>query len=634
MAGMSIVSAAGSASAATSGSVPLPGSVPAFALHARPTGTVAGSTQLTIQVWLKPRPGVREFAAAVSTPGRPQFRHYLSPAAYAARFGASAKTAGAVGAWLHSKGFRTIRADAGRDYVRATGSVSKINAAFRTVLRTYPSSAARTEGSVLRANSRAISVPKSLAGRVLGVTGLSNAAPILPLLRPSATTVAGKKVTGSQKSFKAPCSQYYGQHVVSGLPKKYGVTKFPTEVCGYSGTQMRSAYGATWKATGKGQTVALVELGLTKDMFLTLKDYAAANGLPAPSSRRYAELSLGRNTCGDPFDVEEQLDVESSYAMAPGASQLVVGGDSCNNGDQGLQGLFDADLAVLNGHGRHPLATVASNSWEGGLESQAPFLTNIEHAYLARAVVEGVGMYFSSGDGSGVLSPSDDPFAIAVGGTTLGIGKAGHRTFETGWSTGFSFLSSKRWIFIGEQGAAGGGPSLLWHQPWYQKGRVPASLAKGPGNRSGRIRSVPDISADADPFTGFATGLLTFHKGKPPVYGEFDIGGTSLASPLVAGIVTAAQQGRPGSFGFINPMLYKLHGSRVLHATLPLTGSSNPLFRGTACDAHTCGAPILTTFDDQSNQMFGYTGQVTLKGYDNMTGVGSPGPGFIKGLRG
>ena len=60
--------------------------------------------------------------------------------------------------------------------------------------------------------------------------------------------------------------------------------------------------------------------------------------------------------------------------MAPGAHQLVVGGDSCNEGDFGLQGLFNADLAVL-GTGSHPLATVASNSWEGGTEGQAPAVT-------------------------------------------------------------------------------------------------------------------------------------------------------------------------------------------------------------------------------------------------------------------
>ena len=64
----------------------------------------------------------------------------------------------------------------------------------------------------------------------------------------------------------------------------------------------------------------------------------------APSPNRYHELLLGKNTCGDPFNVEEQTDVEASYDMAPGANQLVVGGDSCNNGDFGNQALFDADI--------------------------------------------------------------------------------------------------------------------------------------------------------------------------------------------------------------------------------------------------------------------------------------------------
>ena len=124
------------------------------------------------------------------------------------------------------------------------------------------------------------------------------------------------------------------------------------------------------------------------------------------------------------------------------------------------------------------------------------------------------------------------------------------------------------------------------------------------------------------------------HKSKPPTYHQFDIGGTSLASPLVAGIVTAAQQGQHRAFGFIDPLLYKLRGSKVVHATLPLNGKSNPAFRGVACAAKYCGLPALTTFDDQNPQMGGYYGQVTLKGYDNMSGIGTPGPDFIKALRG
>jgi len=52
------------------------------------------------------------------------------------------------------------------------------------------------------------------------------------------------------------------------------------------------------------------------------------------------------------------------------------------------------------------------------------------------------------------------------------------------------------------------------------------------------------------------------------------------------------------------------------------------------CDEYTCGIELVTGFDVQSYNMEGYTGQVTLKGYDNMTGVGTPnGQNFIAALR-
>jgi len=638
---MTLAGGSGLAAASSTPAVrPLPGSTVPFTRVTRTIGAVAAGQRLTIQVWLRPRVAAAEsYASAVSTPGSSSFRHYLSPRAYASRFGAPASAAAKVESWLRSAGFTGVQAGGQRGYVRATAATSKINAAFHTRLMRYQATAAVNAGRYqLRANNGQVSIPAALASSVLGVTGLDNAAPRLPLERPSASAI-GRPRPARQAAArrKAPCSHYYGQHQATGLPRMFGTTHFPTEVCGYSASQLRKAYGATFAATGRGQTIALVELGLTRDMFRTLKDYAKRNGMPAPAGSRYRELSLGQGSaCGDPFDVEEQLDVESAYDMAPGASELVVGGDSCNQGDFGLQGLFNADLAVLGGNGQHPLASVASNSWESGFEDQPATLTNIEHAFLVQAAAEGVGMYFSSGDGSGVESPSSDPDAISVGGTTLGIGHGGTRLFETGWSTGVSFLLSHRWVFLGEQGAAGGGPSLLWAEPAYQDGVVPAALSQAPGNRPGAVRSAPDIAADADPFTGFAVGVLTFHnkKHKPPTYGQFDIGGTSLAAPLVAGMVTAAQQGQAAPFGFLNPVLYQLAGSSALHDALPLTAASPAAWRGTACDARTCGIQALATFDDQNPNMFGYTGQVTLAGYDNMTGIGTPaGAAFLSGLR-
>ena len=643
MIGMTIVATGGLADASPAPpAAQVAGSAVPFTSHAAATGAVASGQKLSIQVWLRPRLGAAEsFAAAVSTPGSASFHRYLSPASYAARFGASTAEAAKVESWLRGTGFTGVTASPLRSYVRATGAATAIDAAFRTELKLYPATAEVSAGPYqLRANDSAISVPRSLAGSVAGVTGLDNAAPLLPLQRPSATAI-GKttpRPAAGAKPRPAPCSFYYGQHYAAGLPRQFGVTSFPTDICGYSGTQLRKAYGATAAATGSGQTVALIELGLTPDMFLTLHDYARASGLPAPATSRYTELSLGRGSaCGDPFDIEEQLDVEMSYAMAPAASQLVVGGDSCNEGDYGLQGLFDADLAVL-GTGGHPLATVASNSWGSGSEGQAPALTSIEHTILVQAAAEGVGMYFSSGDGSGVGEPASDPDAIAVGGTTLGIGQHGHRLFETGWSEGISLLSGRSWVFLGEYGAAGGGPSLLWAEPSYQDGVVPTALVTPPGTRGGTVRSVPDISADADPFTGAAVGYLTFHNksGRPPSYSQFPVGGTSESSPLVAGMVAAAQQGQPAPYGWLDPVLYRLYQSdaSALHGTLPLTAASPAADRGVACDPHDCGLWALTTFDDQSTRMFGYTGQVTLPGYDNMSGIGTPaGQAFISGLR-
>jgi subtilase family serine protease len=370
-------------------------------------------------------------------------------------------------------------------------------------------------------------------------------------------------------------------------------------------------------------------------MFLTLQDYASAAHFVAPSPQRYTELSLGKNTCGDPFDVEEQLDIEASYDMAPGANQLVVGGDSCDNGDFGNQGLFDADIAVIDGIGgsHHPLANISSNSWGPGNDSQPAILTNIMHAYLVRAAAQGVGMYFASGDASGVETP-DDPFAILVGGTSLGIGPDGQRLFETGWSDGMSIISHGQWLLQGEDGATSGGPSLIWAQPAYQHGVVPTALATAPGNRPGLVRSEPDLAALADEFTGFATGLLKFPKNKPPTFFETPVGGTSLSSPLVAGIIADAQQGQPTAFGFNDPVLYQLNETPALHDILPSTSGTPGQFRGEVCSAQACGALSLITFDDQDPNMNGYTGQVTLKGYDNMTGIGTPdGQVFITAMR-
>ena len=612
----------------------LPDSVAPFATASADAGAVPAATKLTIQFWMKPRSAAAaRYVAAVTNPGSPFFRHFLSPAGYTARFGPTQAAVDSVESWLRSKGFTGVGADLGRDYVQATGTATTIEAALRARLNYYRTSGLGAAGRYpLRANDRPVTLPASIARHVLGVTGLDNAAPATPYVREGAPERA-RALPAASPAFA--CSQWYLQHYATGLPEMYGVTKFPTILCGYTPQQLRRAYNLSATDIGKGVTVALVVIGLTPDMFQTLTDYARVHHIQAPATARYDELSVGQGSqCGDPFNVEEQLDVEASYSMAPAANQIVAGGDSCDNGFFGMQALFDADLAVLNGSGGHPLAQLVSNSWFAGDESIPANMLQITHAYLIRAAAEGVSMLFPAGDTSGVTVPSSDPYATAVGGTTLGIGHDNPRLFETGWSTGTSADQGGQWAFQGEDGASGGGASLVWKQPGYQRGVVPRSLAVATGDRGGLVRTVPDISADADGFTGMSVGLLSFDdQGNVTGYFEEAIGGTSLATPLVAGIVADAEQGQP-SFGFLNPALYRLAGTTAFNDVRPLPAWANPAYRGVACDEDTCGLLLLTTFDDQSWSTQGYTGQVTAPGYDTMTGLGTPqGQPFISDLR-
>src|SRR5262249_56386958 len=144
---ITIVGWSGPAGAAPGGgSVRLAGSAAPFTSGGRVTGAVGGPVRLTSQVWLRPghADAAARYATAVSTPGSSLFGRYLSPAAYTARFGASRAGAAAVGAWLHHRGLTGVHADAQRNYVRATGAVAAIDAAFQIREQDYPASSAAT----------------------------------------------------------------------------------------------------------------------------------------------------------------------------------------------------------------------------------------------------------------------------------------------------------------------------------------------------------------------------------------------------------------------------------------------------------------------------------------------------------
>jgi subtilase family serine protease len=217
----------------------------------------------------------------------------------------------------------------------------------------------------------------------------------------------------------------------------------------------------------------------------------------------------------------------------------------------------------------------------------------------------------------------------SVGGTTLGVGANNNYLFETGWGTkkstwngtAWSPKAPGNWIY-----GAGGGVSQLFAEPSYQQGVVPASVFTAQG-RTGR--AVPDIAAIADPNTGYLIGeTQTFPDGTAK-YSEYRIGGTSLASPIVAGIMALANQAAGHPLGFANPLLYSLAGSSSF------TDVTNP---------SSTVAMVRVDFVNSVNTSNGTTASlrtanqtlslVTTPGWDDVTGLGSPTAALLSALAG
>ena len=219
----------------------------------------------------------------------------------------------------------------------------------------------------------------------------------------------------------------------------------------------------------------------------------------------------------------------------------------------------------------------------------------------------------------------------AVGGTSLAVDKNDGYLFETGWGTGFSPLgpSGRHWnpkppgYFLY---ASGGGTSKRFDEPAYQKGVVPTSLS-GYWGGSGRV--VPDFAADGDPNTGFIVGQTqTFPNGSVR-YSEYRLGGTSLSSPLVAGIMALANQYAGHDLGFANPLLYSIDAS----AFNDIVDPSSTVAVARVNYANGVNARDGLTY---SLRTMNQTGTLhTIPGYDDVTGRGTPnGWSFLRALAG
>src|ERR1022692_1838802 len=593
------------------------GTHPAWAaMPERVNGPAAVSGTLTARVYLASRnpAGLAAYATAVSPPSNALYRHYLTPAQVMTRFAATSEQVAGLRAWLTSAGL-TVTAVNDKNlagaYIAARGPVAAASKAFAVSFAVYRGPDGRDD----RAPSETATAPASLASAVLAISGLDTAS---HLMKPE-------------------------------IPP-------PWTNCGYTPSQIGGAYGVTASGmTGKGQTVAIVDAYLSPTMPADANRYAKVTGGHGFRPGQYRQFQAGPLTqadlaaCGAPgWYGEETLDVEAVHGQAADPNIRYVAAGSCTDPD-----LLTALALIVNRN----LASIVSNSW-GDLAQYATLNAAYDTTFEVGAA-EGIGFFFSSGD-SGYENPGEDPgsphnqvdyptsspYVTSVGGTSLAIGKNKNYEWETSWGTVLDPLAAdgRRWQFTPPGtfpaqygGSSGGGASTQYSQPAYQQRVVPASLAihRPDGTTSATpMRVVPDVSALADPSTGFLVGQTTLQpNGTTYAFSLSRIGGTSVSSPTFAGIEADAQQAfdtahhTTATIGFANPLIYSLYGTRAFHdVTDHPAGQPQHLaeVRSNYTDPYTKTGPLITYLRTLGIDGEGADALPAVKGYDDSTGVGSP----------
>jgi subtilase family serine protease len=324
---------------------------------------------------------------------------------------------------------------------------------------------------------------------------------------------------------------------------------------GYIPSQIQAAYGlaAASAADGSSQTIGIVDAYNDPTAAADLAVYRSAYGLSACTvasgclkitSQTGSTTSLPSNDGG--WAEEESLDLDMASATCPLCKIVLVEASSASYANLGKA----VNEAVALG------ANVVSNSYGGSdSSSETSYDTYYHHS--------GVIITASTGDsGYGVEYPAASQYVVAVGGTTLSTStSAGRGWTETAWADAGSGCSGYETKLTGQ--------SL-----------VTTGCSK---------RAVADVSAVADPNTGVAVYDSTSYDG---YVGWLQFGGTSVSSPLIAGVFALA--GNESSVS--NNTLYNYVGTAYLN---DVTSGSN----GTCSVSELCKA---TT------------------GWDGPTGLGTP----------
>lgn len=626
------------------GRVTIAPAVPRGALAAGPVPAAAAATGAVV---LEPRDAgaLKTFIARVTEVGAPQFHRYLAPGQFASTFGPEPATIAAVRATLQSDGLTVAGVSNDGLLVRFSGTAAAVQSAFHTTLERYR----LADGTTGRQATSALALPAAIAPSVAGVVGLDTLVGdhAQRVLFGSAAQRAGH-ATAASSAFAhpagapAPCADARAAAVAGG---------------GLTDDQIANAYGAfgLYGAgdRGAGQRIAIYE----QEPFLRsdVATFDACYFGSAAASAMLGRLHVIAVDGGQPTGAgsgEANLDVEDISAMAPGATIDVYEGPLVGV-NANVYDSLDMYTTMIDADRDQ----IISTSWglcEQSVQEGQPGLQAAENLLFQQAAAQGQTVFSAAGDNGSddcnteetstpvagqdpvsVDDPSSQPYVVAVGGSSIDDATS-QPPVEQVWNDGST------------GGAGGGGISASWPMPaWQESARVPGmdlpgsadyanadavqtqfgypdgfcagAPSGGPGTP---CRLLPDVSAQADEYTGSVTVYSASYAGPSTPTGWVTTGGTSSAAPIWAAMLAdvnaspacAANPVTAHGVGFADPLLYAV--------------ASDPA-------AYTASFHDITT---GNNDIYGLDDGLVFPartGYDLASGLGSPrltGPGDTAGL--
>lgn len=560
---------------------------------ARDLGATAAAQQVTASIVLKVRSNdaLEALAALQQEPNLPTFHRFLSTREFADVFSPSQQDIAVITGYLHSFGITITEVLGDRLLIRATGSADAFNRAFQVDLHDFTRSGKRFHGSHRRPQ-----IPLLLRDLLVSIQGFNDEADQFRPMRKSAADAVPMLQ-------KPPVLPKDGA-IATGEPGSFTVGDFANLY------NVNPLYDAA--IDGAGQTIGIATLAGfdPADAFA----YWDTIGLSVDPNRiKQVHVDGGAEISADAGSGETCLDVEQSGGVAPGAKIIVY---DAPNTDAGFIDMFYK--AVSDNR-----VDSLSVSWGSAEPFYFEDVTGEDrigqlkafHQVFLEAAVQGISVFAAAGDSgafdindafndpvANVLTvdvPGADPAITAAGGTTTPLVlNAGPGTpdlvvsQERVW--GWDYIENYLVAVLGDDflhaffpSGGGGGVSTFWPRPLYQlgvhgvrntepnqsvifddgSGAGPEDLMDLPAHFAGR--NVPDVSANADPFSGYLVvstedgGLLS------------GLGGTSFVAPQLNGVSALLSQAIGGRrVGLWNPMLYRFKRT--------INGAAQPLVDITA----------------------------------------------------